>query len=588
MTMSFASRAAAQKLGLIIAVLLIPALFFGGAFVRQALQDTASLQREIYGVALAELVFPALEGNGIDAIKSEKVRIDELETLLGMSGADRFSSYVQNKKHKDVSATKGHGFEVGQVYGYIADLASISGVILDGDGESYHLANMLLVTLPVVWNDAAAFEKKFEETTPHFSTRAKLSATVGNLDGAFVRQKDSLQRAKESADRPEKYSMLVAVDEKLEENIETLSAVVTGSEPVLNPTLIKGLTSGIRRLSQAMVTPAFSMLKNRLQARKQRLDHMLYLMLAVGAATALFATYLAARLISTTFKKLDAVEEAHRVSEIMRQETDRVNNDVADLNRTLADSLQKLQDAQDELLNKNKMEQLGQLTATVAHEIRNPLGSVRTSAFLISRKIDVKTAGIEVQLDRINKGVDRCDSIITQLLDFSRTKQITTQPSRFDDWLEGVVREEGATLPRAISIECHLGLEELDVNFDKARMRRAIINLMNNAAEAMVGTADQTKQFEGRSPAIRIETRRARDKVEIVVGDNGPGITAEVLLKIREPLFTTKNFGTGLGIPAVEQIVKQHGGELLINSTAGQGATFIISIPISNAGREAA
>lgn len=583
MTMSFASRAAAQKLFLIIALLLVPAMFFGGAFIRKSLQDTVFLQREIHGVELAELVFPALESGNMLAVKANQASIRKLEQQLGMSEAESFAAHVERN-----SGGNELNQEEVEVFGYIADLASISGVILDGDAESYYLANSLLITLPVVWNDATEFEKAFEVTRTDLSTRAKLSATVGNLHGAFTRQKDSLQRAKDNADQPQKYSMVIAVGERLEENIKTLSTVVTGNEAVLNPTHIKGLTSGIRRLSQAMVTPAFAMLKAKLQTRKDRLDQMLYLVLAAGAAMAILASFLAARLISTTFKKLDTVEEAHRVSELMRQEANRVSNEVADLNRNLADSLQKLQDAQSELLSKNKMEQLGQLTATVAHEIRNPLGSVRTSAFLIGRKIDAKKAGIDAQLDRINKGVDRCDNIITQLLDFSRTKNIVTQPSKLDDWLEGVIKEEGASLSRAVSIECHLGVGDLEVCFDQARMRRAIINLMANAAEAMVGSGNQSHCPDGRKPSIHIETRRSKDHADIVVEDNGPGIPPDVLSKIREPLFTTKNFGTGLGIPAVEQIVKQHGGELLITSEPGRGATFTISIPVSHAGRQAA
>lgn len=583
MTMSFASRAAAQKLCLIIALLLIPAIFFGGAFIRKSLQGTQFLQREIYGTELAELVFATLDSDNAQSNTSNQTRIRELEHKLGLSETESFNARVEH-----VLGVREVSHADGQFNDYIADLASVSGIILDGDAESYYLANMLLITLPVIWNDAAAFEKMFEGPHSSLSTRAKLSATVGNLEGAFVRQKESLQRAKENADRADKYSLLVAVDEKLEENIKTLSTVVAGNETVLNPTLIKGLTSGIRRLSQAMVKPAFSVLKAKLQQRKDRLDQILYLVLAAGGATAMLAVYLAARMISTTFKKLDAVEDAHRVSELMRQEANRVNDEVADLNRNLAESLQKLQVAQEELLSKNKMEQLGQLTATVAHEIRNPLGSVRTSAFLIGRKIDVKKAGIDVQLDRINKGVDRCDSIITQLLDFSRTKIIVTMPSKFDDWLEAVVKEEGASFSRDVTIECDLGMGDLEVSFDQARMRRAILNLLTNASESMIGNQEQAQAPENYNPTIHIETRRHNDRVSIVVEDNGPGMPAEVLAKIRQPLFTTKNFGTGLGIPAVEQIAKQHGGELLISSEPGRGASFTISIPVSDGGRQAA
>jgi signal transduction histidine kinase len=589
MTLSFASRSAARKLAMIIGLVLIPALFFGGAFVKQALQDIKFIEREIRGVQLAELVFPAIESNSVKSVKDQLPQIEALEKSLGISGEESFLAHVKQRRGQDTATiSDAHSHDEGQLYGYIADVASVSGVILDSDAESYYLANMLLITLPVVWGDAAGFEKMFLETTPRLSTRAKLAVIAGNLEGAFERQKDALRRAGESSAYPQKYSMLSLIDERLEENVEQLTAAVISPQSVLNHTQVYGLTSGMRRLSHAIVTPAFALLKDRLTARKQLLDRVLMFVLAAGGVASILAIFLATRMISTTFRQLDTVEEAHRVSELMREETERVNDEVANLNSSLSDNLKKLQDAQDELLSRSKMEQLGQLTATVAHEIRNPLGSVRTSAFLIAKKVDAKKAGIEVQIDRINKGVDRCDSIITQLLDFSRTKQILTQAARFDDWLETVVREEGEQIPREVAIECHLGLDDMAVSFDQSRLRRAIINLMNNAAEAMVGKGDKSNMAEGIKPTILIETRAQDDRALIIFKDNGPGMTAEVLAKVREPLFTTKNFGTGLGIPAVEQIVKQHDGELLISSVAGQGATFTISIPIFHSRSNAA
>jgi signal transduction histidine kinase len=86
--------------------------------------------------------------------------------------------------------------------------------------------------------------------------------------------------------------------------------------------------------------------------------------------------------------------------------------------------MKRLKEAQDELVKKGRMEQLGQLTATVAHELRNPLGAVRTSAFLLERKIKGKGLDVEAQIERINKGIVRCDNIITQLLDFSSAHRL--------------------------------------------------------------------------------------------------------------------------------------------------------------------
>jgi PAS domain S-box-containing protein len=258
----------------------------------------------------------------------------------------------------------------------------------------------------------------------------------------------------------------------------------------------------------------------------------------------------------------------------------RVNNEVSRLNRELAENMRRLRDAQEELVQRGRMEQLGQLTATIAHELRNPLGSVRTSAFLLERKARDKGLGIEPQLDRINKGIVRCDHIITQLLDFSRNTQLNCTPGDLDAWLTQVLEEESGKLPAAITIECNLGLANSEVPFDPSRLQRAIVNLLSNASEALVGQGDDPAKFSNAKPVISITTRAISGFIVIEVRDNGPGIPAGVLARIREPLFTTKSFGTGLGVPAIEQIAKQHGGRLEVSTEPGLGATFSIWLPM--------
>lgn len=277
-------------------------------------------------------------------------------------------------------------------------------------------------------------------------------------------------------------------------------------------------------------------------------------------------------------EKRSAIVSIIDVSEMT--ELRRINEEVSRLNKELAANMKKLAEAQDELVKKGRMEQLGQLTATVAHELRNPLGAVRTSTFLLDRKLRDKNLGIESQLDRINKGIVRCDNIITQLLDFSRSRQLACQPEDLDGWLAGVMEEMAKGLPQAVSINVLLGLDGAMVPFDPARLQRAIVNLVANASEAMVGQGDDPSKFACGSPSISVTTRRVGEEVCIEVKDNGPGMSADVIARIREPLFTTKSFGTGLGVPAVEQIVTQHGGRLQIDSEPGNGAAFALWLPL--------
>jgi PAS domain S-box-containing protein len=272
------------------------------------------------------------------------------------------------------------------------------------------------------------------------------------------------------------------------------------------------------------------------------------------------------------------------ISEIT--ELKRINDEISRLNRELADNMQKLKDAQDEIVRRGRMSQLGQLTATVAHELRNPLGAVRTAVFLVERRIKDKGLGIEPQLQRINNGITRCDNIISQLLDFTRTKALQTELLDFDEWLIKIIEEEAGRLPPVVNIECAVGLGGVKLLFDPGRMSRVVINLVSNASEAMVGRGDDPSKMTTSSPRIVITTRLTARGVEMAVADNGPGISDENMRKILEPLFTTKSFGTGLGLPAVEKILEQHGGGLDVRSEPGKGATFTAWFPAASQAAE--
>ena len=272
----------------------------------------------------------------------------------------------------------------------------------------------------------------------------------------------------------------------------------------------------------------------------------------------------------------------------LAQQFQSVNDDIARLNHELNDKVSALQVAQDEIVRKGRLAQLGQLTATVAHELRNPMGTVRTTAYLLKRKLKDRAVEFEPLLARIDSGIGRCDDIIAQLLDYARSKKPDISAVKIDDWIESVIGEEAQHLPEQVAIDCQLGTGGAAASFDPDRMRRALNNLMNNATEAMVGKPGAPPKTPTAAPMISIRSRITARGVEITVSDNGPGMAEEILDKVREPLFTTKNFGTGLGIPAVERILELHGGGLDIQSAPGKGASFTAWFPFVPAQAEAA
>ncbi|MBM3519516.1 MAG: HAMP domain-containing histidine kinase [Alphaproteobacteria bacterium] len=276
-------------------------------------------------------------------------------------------------------------------------------------------------------------------------------------------------------------------------------------------------------------------------------------------------------------------EEESRRAETSAYETaqqlQRLNSNVSRLNLELAKRMQELQSAQEDIVRKGRMAQLGQLTATVAHELRNPMSTIRNTAFSLRRKLAEMGVDLGPQMSRIENGIVRCDGIINQLLDFTRSKKPDLTRVNVDRWLAEALTEETRELPSGVTLDFEQHLQDLEANMDPARMRRAITNLISNAVEAMVRRDGLTPRRTTANPKISVTSRQTKRGVEITVADNGPGMTAEVLAKVREPLFTTKNFGTGLGLPAVERILELNDGGLDIWSKPGQGTQVTIWFP---------
>jgi signal transduction histidine kinase len=276
----------------------------------------------------------------------------------------------------------------------------------------------------------------------------------------------------------------------------------------------------------------------------------------------------------TNIKRSEELKESSKALQL-------VNDDITRLNIDLAEKMRQLSEAHDEIIKKGKLAQLGQLVATVAHELRNPLSAVRTSAYLLKRKLTGHSFNVDNQLLRIDNSVARCDAVITQFLDYAKSHQLEYKEFPFDNWVVKLVEEEAQKLPEVVAVECNLGLDGVSASFDPGRLSRVLINLISNASEAMVGKGDDPQKFKTPAPKISVITRKTQRGIEIDVADNGPGIAEEQIPKILEPLFTTKNFGTGLGLPAAIQVLEQHRGGLQVNGGLGKGATFTAWIPLA-------
>ncbi|HKT18473.1 MAG TPA: ATP-binding protein [Stellaceae bacterium] len=231
--------------------------------------------------------------------------------------------------------------------------------------------------------------------------------------------------------------------------------------------------------------------------------------------------------------------------------------------------------AEAELLKQERMSLLGQLTASVAHELRNPLSTIRNTMHAVHEAARAQGLAIDRQLARVERTIDRCDGIIADLLDYAGTRELDPTPLALDPWLGDVLDKEKP--PEHIALKRRLAAPGTIVPIDAERLRCAIANLIENAAEAM---GDAPDLAERRITVSTYATTNAPAPfAEIVVADTGPGMPQEVLARVFDPLYSTRAFGTGLGLPTAKRIVEQHGGDLSIGSAPGSGTRVRIRLP---------
>ena len=249
---------------------------------------------------------------------------------------------------------------------------------------------------------------------------------------------------------------------------------------------------------------------------------------------------------------------------------------MADLERQVHERTAALRAAQDQLVRSEKLSSLGRLSASIAHEINNPLAGILTFAKLMVRMLDqgapdeATRKTLVKNLHLVQRETERCTAIVRNLLDFARERPLTVK----DVDVNAAVEEALQLLANPIQLN-DLTLEKRlaplpPVKADFGQLRQACVNVVMNARDALP-----------RGGRIWVETRVAAGGrfVELVFRDDGPGIPKEVLPKIFDPFFTTKEKGTGLGLSVVYGIVERHGGTIDIRSEPGQGTEVVIRIP---------
>ncbi len=236
----------------------------------------------------------------------------------------------------------------------------------------------------------------------------------------------------------------------------------------------------------------------------------------------------------------------------------------------LAESNRNLREAERQVRRAERLAALGQLTAGLAHELRNPLGTIKASAEMLDRNLPQSDEIARELAGYISSEVDRTNSLVSRFLDFARPLELRSAEADLERVIGSAVSATRRDAEKS-GIFLVNAPAEIPVSFfmDAELMERVFVNLIMNAIQASApgGT-------------VTVQSRKTDQTAVVTVEDHGAGIQPESMESIFNPFFTTKSDGTGLGLAIVAKIVDEHGGTINVQSTPGQKTIFTVTLPM--------
>jgi two-component system, NtrC family, sensor kinase len=338
---------------------------------------------------------------------------------------------------------------------------------------------------------------------------------------------------------------------------------------------LRTIRDGERRFSQDTVDIT-NTLQFQLKERTDRLEKTQQSVRFIAIGLGVIAIAIAAMIsvwVVITLRPLRRLRDAAKriaAGDYASRIDDRGPSEVAELAREFNSMARAIEERERELVRSERLAAVGKLSAMITHEIRNPLSAIGLNAELLDDELADNAEG-RALCHAIHKEVDRLTAITEEYLSFGKLpkpKIASEHVNGLVDALASFVREDLAQ--KQVELVVELADNDPIALVDSAQLRQCLVNLVRNASEAV------TSKGGGK---VTMRTRRAGDRVVIEVEDTGVGIAPEVLPRLFDTFFSTKEGGSGLGLALTQQIVKDHGGDLSVESTVGKGTTFTVSIP---------
>jgi PAS domain S-box-containing protein len=248
------------------------------------------------------------------------------------------------------------------------------------------------------------------------------------------------------------------------------------------------------------------------------------------------------------------------------------------------EDLSELRELEEQARRQDRLAALGQMAATVAHEIRNPLGGIEGFASLLARDFDQNDPRAKL-VTKIQEGARSLNRVVNELLMFTRPMKLDFQKIEIEGILDGVLSLVAEDVKNSnIKLHRKVAQEPLFVWGDAEQLKRALLNITINAIQAMpqggrLHIGCRERSFSNAAKDMLAHNRNGT-WVEITVRDTGPGIPESDIPRIFSPFYTTKEKGTGLGLAIASKIVEGHRGQITVSNSPKGGAVFVVSLPL--------
>ena len=359
------------------------------------------------------------------------------------------------------------------------------------------------------------------------------------------------------------------------------------------------LEKELRKVGKDIITVAEDISKAERRHIQTLLNHSQNIIVFSIICLVLLAIIIGRILSHMVVKPLKMLEESMGVIAEGKFERVSINShdrEILSLANAFNTMLKELEVRQRHLVQSEKLASLGTLLSGVAHELNNPLSNISSSCQILTEEIDDTDISYKKELlSQIDEQTDRARNIVRSLLEFSREKVFKKELLHLGSLLDETIRFVKGQVPTKIAITLNIP-NEIFIYADKQRIQQAFLNLIKNAIDSMGDTGDINIEASRHNAIDKVQGETEifnylkyqgkctleEDTVDIMIKDNGPGISEEVLPKIFDPFFTTKDVGkgAGLGLFIVHEIIEEHDGCIAVDSKIDEGTTFLIVLPL--------